>query len=237
MNRLFGRKYQLLFVVLIALLVVYPLLRSAYTGRLLSDVLYTILFVAALLVIFTDRAFRLLALVLGIPTLLGAWVGYALPGLPQLPFFVGFHLVAAAFLGFAVTTILRTIFREKTISADSIYGAFCGYLLVGLIFGHLYRCLEALSPGSFNGNTDFMAHVQDERYTHFLLVYFSFVTLTTVGYGDITPASEATRGLAVVEAIIGQFYLAVLIGELIGKRVSQVLSDRQASPPNPPAPG
>src|SRR5204863_7015600 len=101
-------------------------------------------------------------------------------------------------------------------SADSIYGAFCGYLLVGLIFGHLYRCLEALSPGSFHGNADFMAHVQDERYTHFLLVYFSFVTLTTVGYGDITPASEATRGLAVVEAVIGQFYLAVLIGELIG---------------------
>src|SRR5262245_3151542 len=134
MNKLFRRKYQLLLLVLVMLVVVYPLLRSVYSGRILADILYTLLFVTALFVFFTDRAFRLLALVLGIPTVLGVWVGYVLPGLPRQPLYIGFHLVAAAFLGFAVAMILRTIFREKTISADSIYGAFCGYLLVGLIF-------------------------------------------------------------------------------------------------------
>jgi hypothetical protein len=65
---------------------------------------------------------------------------------------------------------------------------------------------------------------------HFQLTYFSFVTLTTVGYGDITPAREGPRGLAVVEAMVGQFYVAVLLGELIGKRVSHALEDRPKGP-------
>jgi voltage-gated potassium channel len=237
MNQLLRRKYLALLVTLITLLVVYPLLRDAFGGRLLSDVLTALVFIAALVVIFNDPPFRLVALVLGIPTVVGAWVGYFLPALPRLPFDVGFHLVAALFFGFTVVAILRTIHREKTVSADSVHGAFCGYLLVGLLFGHLYRCLETLFPGSFHGNEILAAHLQDEERRHFLLVYFSFITLTTVGYGDITPASEATRGLAVIEAVLGQFYLAVLIGELIGKRVSQVLSDQQASPPNPPSTG
>ena len=62
----------------------------------------------------------------------------------------------------------------------------------------------------------------------FHLSYFSLVTLTTLGYGDITPLSHGTRGLAVVEAIMGQFYIAVLIGDLIGKRVATALGERDA---------
>jgi hypothetical protein len=182
-------------------------------------------------VIFTDTPLRFLALVLGIPTLVGAWVGYVLPGLPLA---VGFHVVAVLFLGFTVATIYRDIHRQKVVSADSIHGALCGYMLVGLLFGHVYRCIEAVSPGSFHGNEEFLAQLRDEERRNFLLIYFSFTTLTTVGYGDLTPASEASRGVAIAEAVIGQFYLAVLIAELIGKRVAQVLSDQQASRANAP---
>jgi hypothetical protein len=229
MNLLFRQKYQVLLIVLIALLVVYPLFRGTFGGRVLSDVLGTLVFAAALVVIFTDTPLRFLALVLGIPTLVGTWVGYVLPGLPRLPLAVGFHVVAVLFFSFTVATIYREVHREKVISVDSIYGALCGYLLIGLLFGHVYRCIEVLSPGSFHGNEEFMAQLQDEEKRNFLLIYFSFTTLTTVGYGDLTPASEASRGLAIAEAVIGQFYLAVLIAELIGKRVAQVLSDQQAS--------
>jgi hypothetical protein len=231
MHPLLQRKYLALLVTLISLLFVYPLFRTTFGGRVLSDVLGTLVFVAALWVIFTQKAFRILALMLGIPTLIGAWVGYVLPGLPRLPLVVSFHVVAVLFLSFTVATILRVIHREKSVSADSIYGALCGYLLVGLLFGHVYRCVEAISPGSFHGNEEFMAQLQDEERRSFLLVYFSFITLTTVGYGDLTPTSEAARGLAVVEAVIGQFYLAVLIAELIGKRVAQVLSEKPTSAP------
>jgi voltage-gated potassium channel Kch len=64
--------------------------------------------------------------------------------------------------------------------------------------------------------------VNEDRY--FLLAYFSLVTLATVGYGDITPATELARSLAVVEAIVGQFYIAVLIADLIGKKLSQAVA-------------
>jgi hypothetical protein len=188
------------------------------------DGLITIVFLAALLAIFAESAFRLVALVLGIPTIVGVWIDYVLPGLPRLPLVVGFHLVAALFFGFTVATILRAVHKEVTVSADAIYGAFCGYLLVGLAFGHLYCVMEFINPGSFKGSEELSTQLQVQAGHHALLTYFSLVTLTSVGYGDITPGSGAVRSLAVIEAMIGQFYIAVLIGELIGKRVSQAMS-------------
>jgi voltage-gated potassium channel len=220
----FRRKFLALLLALGLLVVVYPVLRSAFSTRLLLDALLTVVFLAAFLTIFSQSRFRLLALLLGVPTIVGAWIDYVVPGLPRLPLVVGFHLVAALFLGFTVATILRAIHREETVSTDAIYGAFCGYLLVGLAFGHLYCVTESLNPGSFQMSEQFPPQLQVEARHHFILSYFSFVTLTSVGYGDITPGSGTARSLAVVEAIIGQFYIAVLIGELIGKRVSQVVS-------------
>jgi hypothetical protein len=79
-----------------------------------------------------------------------------------------------------------------------------GYLLLGLAFGHLYCLLEAVAPGSFRLREDLAAPVHDPGRRQFLLTYFSLVTLTTVGYGDITPGSDPARGLAAVEAVLGQ---------------------------------
>src|SRR5262249_16444355 len=157
-------------------------------------------------------------------------IDYVLPGLPRIPLLVGFHLVAALLFGFTVATILRAIHKEASVSADAIYGALCGYLLVGAAFGHLYCLTEALNPGSFRGSEQFSTQLEMDDRHHFMLIYFSFVTLTSVGYGDITPGSGIVRSLAVVEAMMGQFYIAVLIGELIGKRVSQAVSGQTSGP-------
>jgi hypothetical protein len=222
------RKFQSLLLALGMLLIVYPLLRSAFSTRMLLDVLLTIVFLAAFFMIFSQSQLRWLALMLAVPTLVGAWIHYVLPGLPRLPLLVGFHLVAAVFFAFTVATILRVIHKQASVSADAIYGALCGYLLVGLAFAHLYCLTESINPKSFQGNEPLSIQLQEEDRQYFTLVYFSLVTLTSVGYGDITPGSGTARSLAVVEAILGQFYIAVLIGELIGKRVSQAMS-RQPS--------
>jgi voltage-gated potassium channel len=223
------RKYLALLIALLVLIVVYPTVREFLPARLVYDALTTAVFLTALLTVF-DARHQLLPLLLGVPALLGLWTGYVLPDLPPAPLVVGFHSAAALFLAFTVSTVLVDIDGRERIDAGCVHAALCGYLLIGLGFGHLYCILEATTPGSFNATGEFLQDLQDEGRVHFRLSYFSFVTLTTVGYGDITPAKEAARGLAVVEAMIGQFYIAVLLGELIGKRVSQAIADRQTKP-------
>jgi hypothetical protein len=230
MNWWLRQKYRVLLLTMVLLLVAQPLTHDLYGGRLLFNLLWTMVFLAAFQLIFTQRSLRLMALVLGLPSLVGLWTRIALPGLPDYTLVTGFHLVSAAFLGFTTVTIIRAIFREEQVTPDSIYGAFCGYLLNGLAFGHLYCFLATMSPESFHGWAGFRVEIQDEARRHFLLTYFSFITLTTTGYGDIQPASDLARGLAVAEAILGQFYIAVLIAELIGKKVSQTLADQQSNP-------
>ncbi len=233
MNWLLRRRFLVLLLALALLLVVYPAVHEVAGERLLFDALLTVVFLAAMLVVFEQRHHRLLAVVLGLPTVVGIWTGYVISGLPPRAVASVFHLFAVVFLGFTTATLLQGIQKDEKVSADSIYGAFCGYLLLGLIFGNLYCLVEWLKPGSFSGGDNITNQLQNQDQRHFLLDYFSFVTLTSVGYGDITPASDAARGLAVVEALCGQFYLAVLIGALIGKRVSQVLADTPSgSPPN-----
>ena len=108
---------------------------------------------------------------------------------------------------------------------DVVAGALCGYLLIGVAFGHFYSLAELRIPGSFNGVDPHLSKPQ----SHLALTYFSFATLTTVGYGDITPARPTVRSMAAAEAVIGQFYLAVLVADLVGKRIAQALSRDSSS--------
>jgi hypothetical protein len=208
------------------LLVVDPVLRGIPGTRPLVDGLITVAFLAAFPVVFTRSGLRLPALALGVVTVGGVWTGYVLPGLPRPPLVLGFHLAAALFGALTVGTILRDIFRAEGVSADGIYGALCGYLLVGVVFGHLYCVVEGIAPGSFRGAEGVVLRAGDEEQIHFLLTYFSLGTLTTLGYGAVAAASDTARALAVMEAVLGQFYIGVLIAELIGLRVSQAVAGR-----------
>src|SRR5262249_47100123 len=154
-------------VALIVLLAVYPLLRSVFDGRLLFDALLTLVFVSAFLALFDLRSIRVVSVMLAVPTLLGAWTRYALPGVPHGPLAVGLNLAAALFLVFGAAAILRAVYSGEVVSADGVYGAFCGYLLVGVAFAHVYCVVELLVPGSFAGKS-FAAPVRDEGQLRFL---------------------------------------------------------------------
>jgi hypothetical protein len=223
------RKFLALLAALLSLIVVYPMVRRGLAAQVFYQALLMAVFAAALLTAFEGRG-RLVAALLGGPALLGVWIGYALPELPRAPTMLSFHAAAAAFLAYTIGAILADVYRRERIDADGVNGALCGYLLLGLVFAHLYCLLETASPGSFRASDEILRELRDEGRVHFQLTYFSFVTLTTVGYGDITPATDGPRGLAVVEAMVGQFYVAVLLGELIGKRVSQALEERPKGP-------
>jgi hypothetical protein len=213
-------KFLALLIVLALLLVAYPFLAGVAGGLLLFNALRSAAFLATLPVVLAERRFRLPAVLLGVPTLAGNWARYFLTGLPWLPLAVGFQLVAALFLAVTVAAILRSSFRQAGLSVNAVFGALCGYLLVGVAFSHLYAAVELVSPGSLEEKGGTVARLHDENRQEFTLVYFSLVTLTTVGYGDVTPASDPARGLVATEAVLGNFYVAVLIAGFVGMRVS-----------------
>lgn len=118
----------------------------------------------------------------------------------------------------------RNVFVLHRVDLNSLIGAFCVYLLLGLIWATLYRLLHLWGWATFTGT---LADQGPQVFSD--LVYFSFVTLASLGYGDIAPVGGLVRTLAFLEAVIGQFYLAVLVASLVSAFTTQRRQDRNAS--------
>lgn len=107
----------------------------------------------------------------------------------------------------AAAGTLRFVIRAPRVDSETVYAALSTYLLAGLFFGVIYFAIEYIRPGSFAGPDEF---------TQSNAIYYSFVTLATLGYGDFLPRSELARGIATFEVIGGQLYLAVMVARLVG---------------------
>ncbi len=116
-----------------------------------------------------------------------------------------------AFLVLSVRSALRQILFSAKIDANRLYGAVCVYLMLGVIWALMYSTLGQLDPGAFDGSLP----VDSEDWS-LEWIYYSFVTLTTLGYGDILPVSATARALAYSEAVVGVFYMAMLVAALVG---------------------
>jgi hypothetical protein len=115
--------------------------------------------------------------------------------------------------------ILAFVLRERTLTLDSIFATVAAYLLVAVMFAQIYLCLLAWRPDSFSMPVEVAS-----RPMHLLqadITYFSLVTLATVGYGDILPATPTARTLAMIEAVSGQFYIAIVVALFVGMYSSQ----------------
>jgi hypothetical protein len=134
----------------------------------------------------------------------------------KLSAFHYFHaLILLCFFVLTAWQASRQVLFAGQVDSNSIVGAICVYLLLGLIWAMLYLLVRALDPGSFNGLND------GAWYDSFPdLLYFSFISLATMGYGDITPSLPLSRFLAYMEGIVGQLYLAILVASLVGTKVS-----------------
>lgn len=123
------------------------------------------------------------------------------------------------FVGYVIVHLTRSILRQgEEVTLDTIAGAACVYMLLGVLWASAYMLLEHLRPGSFVIPDDWRLPGNQVGPA---LVYFSYVTLTTVGYGDIRAAGPAGAGMAVVEAIVGQLFLAITIARLVGQHLSK----------------
>jgi hypothetical protein len=130
------------------------------------------------------------------------------------------HAAMAALLSYTTWTILRTLFRPTIVDIETICASLSAYMLIGLIWSVVYSFVAVVDPNAFRlpapGETMYLG-----RGDAINPLYFSYVTLTTLGYGDIVPANHAARTLAIIEAIVGQLLLVVLVARLVGLNVAQ----------------
>lgn len=208
-HSLYERKYLSLLVALVLLILAYPILDQGVVQLSTLALLLTVVLSFAVAAISEERRFLRTAIVIGVPALATNLIGLATQG--RVWTLLGTGLFSAFYL-FITVALLRHVVRNEVVTSEELYGAICVYLLVGLLFGTLYTFLEVLNPGSFRFTTGSHA-VGVPPWTD--LVFFSYVTLTTVGYGDIVPVASAVRSLVMIQGIIGMLYPPILIGRLV----------------------
>lgn len=125
-------------------------------------------------------------------------------------------IIALAFCGLSLAFAFQSIMRGTQMDANRMIGAICVYLLLGITIGILNIVVDRLIPESFTGLTGSGSTEEDMN-----LIYYTFVTMTTLGYGDISPVGPLARALAYMAAIAGQFYIAILVGMMVGLYLSQ----------------
>jgi voltage-gated potassium channel len=233
--------------------------RADRTRRRLAAVRFAVLGAAialtiAVVMLSADLAVRQLALELALAAPLAAGL-YAMGGSPRILLAGILGVVAAAGVSalamllhdVALTLVnlslrsvvvvgitgwvMRDVLAEENVSTDTILGGICVYLLVGFLFAHFYLILELAEPGSLavEGKPlvlSFDAHPLQDVPT---IVYYSYTTLTTLAFGDITPLRPGARLLSITEGALGQLYPAVFIARLVSLSVAQHLSSRGAS--------
>jgi Ion channel len=172
-------------------------------------------------------AFSLLAALFGIPgrrlrTVLILLAAVAMAVRAAAPSTVGVGLATGALVVNTVLALVGTAsairfsLRGRIITAEHIYAALSAYLLAGIVYGVIHWMVESVSPGSYG---EAGASGAAARFSLTTALYYSFVTLATLGYGDLVPKTDVARGVAVVEAVGGQLYIAVMIAHLVSARL------------------
>ncbi|MBW2440512.1 MAG: hypothetical protein JRH12_08570 [Deltaproteobacteria bacterium] len=212
LQALYQRRFFILLVLILLTIVLTPFLDDFIETRILMDVFLTVIFFAIIFAIKSKRTHVIVASILVLPLVASTW-SYYFYHYTQISLLT--RIFGALFFGYAVVIILQIIARSTEVTKETIFAAVVAYLLIALMWGFLYMMLELLIPGSFTF-PDKGVRSENMRFE-----YFTFVTITTLGYGDITPLTNKASALVLLEALIGQIYLVVLVAWLVGMYVSR----------------
>lgn len=198
-----------LLVALVILLASAPFVEELEGGHLILSVLFSLVLLAAVFAVADRKRSLAIALILAVPALTTRWVSHFRPDLVHPPVFL---VCALLLLGFVIGHLLQFILRAPVVTVEVLCASIAAYLMLGLMWTVAYWLVDQVTPGgAFSFNTERGVH----SVNGFNGFYFSFITLSTVGYGDITPISRAARWLAAMEAMTGLLYVAVLIARLV----------------------
>ena len=195
---------------MVLMFVLRPFLTERVGIAYLMEIFFFLVFLSAVYAVRQKKSVFIIALFLVLLTEILALLSY-LKDIPSLDMLS--NILGGLLLAYTAAIIVHHLFAEDKITGDMIMGAICVYFLMGLIWAFVFSTMEILQPGSFN-----MAQGQVGQSA---FTYYSYVTLTTLGYGDITPISAPAKSLAILEAITGQLYIAVLIARMVGIHIAQ----------------
>ncbi len=212
-NLLRSKERCLVLLCLIAgLLVLEPILNRFVAARIFLDIFLTAIVILMAYIISNKRSFLIAGFFLAIVMLASLWLQYTNPNM----FLAAICMVAGIFLiALVIANLLGFVLKSTDVNREVIYTAILLYLLAALFWTFVYAFLEIVDPISFN--------VELSQPKDYLLEfqYYSFVTITTLGYGDITPVTEVAKAFSVFEAVVGQIYLVVAVAWLVGMHVSK----------------
>ena len=207
-------RHLILLLALLTIIILEPVLSMTRHGIVILNVIGAVVLLSGVYAVSECKEVFVTAILLSILSIITTWLLLAYPGHAMVIFA---HATMIIVLGFFAGAILHYVVRSGRVTADRIFAAICAYLLIGYAWAFAYALLDEFSPGAFASPTevarnDYVGRVIQMR-------YFSFMTLATVGYGDIVPRTPGARTMAILEAILGQFYLVALIGRLVGLHI------------------
>ena len=198
-----------LLVALVILLISAPFVEDLEGGGLILSVLFSLVLLAAVFAVADRKRTFALAILFAVPAITARWFNYFRPELVHAAVFL---VCALLLLAFVIGHLLHFVLRAPVVTVEVLCASVAAYLMLGLMWTVAYWLVDQLTPGgAFAFNTERSVH-SINGFTGF---YFSFITLSTVGYGDITPVSQVARLLAAMEAMTGLLYVALLIARLV----------------------
>ena len=207
----FKHRMVFLLVAILSMIIGSPFVDELFHYGITPDILLTIVFIAAIYAIGHKTHHLVISVLLALPMLVSVWTSFLYRNIHL--FIIG-EIFAALFIGFTILRMIQFIFNEKEVSKEVIYAAVIVYLLMAMMWSFAYALLEYVYPDSFS-------YPGGPGEDTFRFLYFSFVTITTLGYGDITPLTRKASSLVMLEAVTGQMYLVVVVAWLVGMHVSR----------------
>jgi hypothetical protein len=222
--------YRNIFLGLIVVILIDALAPNSTTRGLFSDLMLVAILVVALIETVRSRQNTVWALTFGVPAIAARLFAAFRPDTTVRN--TAILTLSALFFLFLIWNLLHDLAQENRSTGERIAGALCAYIFIGIFFALIYAHMEYRQPGTFAiSNQGIGAAASEESSLLPVFTYYSFVTLTTLGYGDVAPIAEHARTLAWLEALLGQLYLAVMVAGFVAVHISERMQGGRGDPP------